>query len=57
MVVVFCEFELLLCLELLLLFLFSEEILLQLVQLGHLVVDDLVMVAAAGVGTALDAGC
>ena len=57
MVVVFCEFELLLCLELLLLFLFSEEILLQLVQLGYLVVDDLVMVAAAGVGTALDAGC
>ena len=46
----------LLLLELLLLFFLSQQVLLELVQLSHLIIYDLVMIAAAGVGAALDAG-
>ena len=46
----------LLLLELLFLFLLSQQVLLKLVQLSHLIVYDLVMVAATSIRAALDAG-
>jgi hypothetical protein len=43
-------------LELLFLFFLSQQVLLELVQLSHLIIHDLVVIAATGVRTALDAG-